>query len=242
MNTLIRPWLSPKMSQSMIGVMNGLGHNVQYGRGEEIYTSPNLFERLMFVRSGVVVKALQDPVRSEPLMLSLSCAGAMCGSFENLYVRDRLPRRHYCLTNAELLVINQELLLKIADQNILWQRELANYSSHCALCDRLGMVANRFGSVEERLGALLVLLQVEGNGEVEQRLTSSGIEWIAINTIPSLRTISLVLDTDISSLYAVVRQWIASNALRKRAGRYWFKRSVFFDYRDWLHNIVRRNI
>ena len=84
MNTLIRPWLSPKMSQSMIGVMNGLGHNVQYGRGEEIYTSPNLFERLMFVRSGVVVKALQDPVRSEPLMLSLSCAGAMCGSFENL--------------------------------------------------------------------------------------------------------------------------------------------------------------
>lgn len=116
MNTLIRPWLSPKMSQSMIGVMNGLGHNVQYGRGEEIYTSPNLFERLMFVRSGVVVKALQDPVRSEPLMLSLSCAGAMCGSFENLYVRDRLPRRHYCLTNAELLVINQELLLKIADQ------------------------------------------------------------------------------------------------------------------------------
>lgn len=85
MNTLIRPWLSPKMSQSMIGVMNGLGHNVQYGRGEEIYTSPNLFERLMFVRSGVVVKALQDPVRSEPLMLSLSCAG-LCVAALRIYM------------------------------------------------------------------------------------------------------------------------------------------------------------
>lgn len=225
----------------MMGVMNGLGHTVRYCRGEEIYASPSLFERLMFVRSGVVAKALQDPVRSEPLMLSLSCAGAMCGSFENLYVRDRLPRRHYCVTNAELLVINQELLLKIADQNVLWQRELANYSSYCALCDRLGMVANRYGTVEQRFAALMLLLQVEDKTDVERTLHISGVEWVPISTFPAMKTISMMLDTDVASLYGVIRGWIGANALRKRGGRYWFKRPVFAEHWTWLQNIVQQN-
>lgn len=225
----------------MIGVMNGLGHSVRYARGEEIYLSPNLFERLMFVRSGVVAKALQDPVREEPLMLSLSCAGALCGSFENLYVRDRLPRRHYCVTTSEVLVVNQELLLKIADQNVMWQRELANYSSYCALCDRLGLVANRFGSVEQRLGALLLLIQVEGNPEVEQSVNSPGIEWIALNTFPALKTVSMIIDSDVETVHETIRGWTYNNKLRKRSNRYWFNRAIFAEYWAWLQNIVQKN-
>lgn len=108
------PWMSPCLSQSMSFVLAGIGHPMKFRRGDVIYTSPGLFGNLMYVRSGFVVKALLDPVRDEPLLLSMAGPGALCGNYENLYVRDRMPRRHWCLTSTEVLVVNQELLLKIA--------------------------------------------------------------------------------------------------------------------------------
>ena len=149
------PWMSPCLSQSMSFVLAGIGHPMKFRRGDVIYTSPGLFGNLMYVRSGFVVKALLDPVRDEPLLLSMAGPGALCGNYENLYVRDRMPRRHWCLTSTEVLVVNQELLLKIADQNPEWQHELSGYSSVSSICDRMGMFLNYSGTVEERLGALL---------------------------------------------------------------------------------------
>ena len=152
------PWMSPCLSQSMSFVLAGIGHPMKFRRGDVIYTSPGLFGNLMYVRSGFVVKALLDPVRDEPLLLSMAGPGALCGNYENLYVRDRMPRRHWCLTSTEVLVVNQELLLKIADQNPEWQHELSGYSSVSSICDRMGMFLNYSGTVEERLGALLLLM------------------------------------------------------------------------------------
>ena len=150
--------MSPCLSQSMSFVLAGIGHPMKFRRGDVIYTSPGLFGNLMYVRSGFVVKALLDPVRDEPLLLSMAGPGALCGNYENLYVRDRMPRRHWCLTSTEVLVVNQELLLKIADQNPEWQHELSGYSSVSSICDRMGMFLNYSGTVEERLGALLLLM------------------------------------------------------------------------------------
>ena len=117
MNSEIFPWLSPRLSQSMRFVLTGIGHPQRFARGEVIYSAPGFFGTLMYVRSGFVVKALLDPVRDEPLLLSLAGAGALCGSYENLYVRDRMPRKHWCLTTTEVLIVNQELLLKITSGN-----------------------------------------------------------------------------------------------------------------------------
>lgn len=97
------PWMSPCLSQSMSFVLAGIGHPMKFRRGDVIYTSPGLFGNLMYVRSGFVVKALLDPVRDEPLLLSMAGPGALCGNYENLYVRDRMPRRHWCLTSTEVL-------------------------------------------------------------------------------------------------------------------------------------------
>lgn len=225
----------------MVGVMTGLGHSVRYQRGEVIYGSPNLFGKLMFIRSGVVAKALIDPVRDEPLMLSLGTTGALCGSYENLYVNDRLPRRHYCLTTSEVLVVNQELLLKIADQNADWQQELANYASYCALCDRLGMLVNRAGSLEQRFGALMVLLQSEMDPEIEKNISSTGIDWMPLFIFPAFKSMSIVLDSDATELHEVVRNWNTQGIIRRRAGKLWVKRAVFHDYWRWLQRFVQQN-
>lgn len=75
------PWMSPCLSQSMSFVLAGIGHPMKFRRGDVIYTSPGLFGNLMYVRSGFVVKALLDPVRDEPLLLSMAGPGALCGNY-----------------------------------------------------------------------------------------------------------------------------------------------------------------
>ena len=87
------PWMSPCLSQSMSFVLAGIGHPMKFRRGDVIYTSPGLFGNLMYVRSGFVVKALLDPVRDEPLLLSMAGPGALCGNYENLYVTQNLGFR-----------------------------------------------------------------------------------------------------------------------------------------------------
>ena len=234
MSVKIIPWLSPRLSQSMAGVLIGLGHSVKFPRGEVIYSSPGLFEKLMFVRSGFVVKALLDPVREEPLLVSVAGAGALCGSYENLYVRDRMPRRHWCLTSTEVLVVNQELLLKIADEHSEWQRELSSYSSSAALCDRMGMVLNHSGTIEQRLGALLILMLQENNPNVMKHFLTPGIEWVELPFLPDKTTIARLLGCGFTHIEETIRAWVAADVLRKRGRKIWFRRQVFENYWHWL--------
>lgn len=48
------PWFAPRLSRPMIGVLNNLGHEMHYTRGEVLYESPGFFRPLMLVRRGIV--------------------------------------------------------------------------------------------------------------------------------------------------------------------------------------------
>ncbi len=240
MNFDIVPWLSPKLSQSMAGVLYGLGHSVTFRRGDEVYSSPGFFEKLMFVRSGFVVKALQDPVRDEPLLISMAGPGALCGSYENLYVRDRMPRKHWCLTTTHVLVVNQELLLKIADQNPVWQRELSSYSSSSVLCDRMAMYANHAGTVDERFGALIVLMLQASNPSVIRTLESKGVEWVELPFLPSKGICAKLIGSSFEQADNVSRSWVADDDIRRRSGRLWLRRSTFARYWAWVKPFLQQ--
>lgn len=56
------PWFAPRLSRPMIGVLNNLGHEMHYTRGEVLYESPGFFRPLMLVRRGIVARALMDPL------------------------------------------------------------------------------------------------------------------------------------------------------------------------------------
>lgn len=50
----------------MMGVLNNLGHEMHYTRGEVLYESPGFFRPLMLVRRGIVARALMDPLHADP--------------------------------------------------------------------------------------------------------------------------------------------------------------------------------
>ena len=91
----ILPWFSPRLSPSLTAVLQGLGHAMRVPRGEFVYRSPELFGRLMYVRRGLVVKALLEPNHDDPVLMTLSGTGGLCGSYKNLYVRDHMSRAHW---------------------------------------------------------------------------------------------------------------------------------------------------
>ena len=99
------PWFAPRLSRPMIGVLNNLGHEMHYTRGEVLYESPGFFRPLMLVRRGIVARALMDPLHADPLLVSLSGPRALCGSCETLYVQDRMVRRHWCMTSVDVHVV-----------------------------------------------------------------------------------------------------------------------------------------
>lgn len=239
MKTQVIPWMSPSLSQSMRFVLSGIGHQQHFSRGEIIYSSPDFFDALMYVKSGFVVKTLLDPVRDEPLLLSLVGAGALCGSYENLYVHDRMPRRHWCLTSTTVLVVNQELLMKIADENPEWQQELMNYTSAAALCDRMGMYLNYSGTVEERLGALLLLMLQGEDPSSSRSLFSSGIDWIELRFFPGRKTMAQILGCKYEMMNEVIRTWVIRGDIRRRGGKIWIRRKTFLRYWEWLLPIMR---
>lgn len=72
------PWFAPRLSRPMIGVLNNLGHEMHYTRGEVLYESPGFFRPLMLVRRGIVARALMDPLHADPLLVSLSGPRALC--------------------------------------------------------------------------------------------------------------------------------------------------------------------
>lgn len=208
------PWFAPKLSRSMRGVINNLGHRTVFMRGERIYESPGFFQKLMLVERGVVAKALLDPFHKDPLLISLSGPGAFCGSYETLFLQDRMQRRHWCMTTTEVVVANADLLLRICDQNPSWQRELSHYSSICAVSDRLGLLVTHSATVEERLAIFLVANSISANQDFQDLLREGVVEWVALSVIPSLRVAASVINTSPEQIREVLRQWLKEDRIR----------------------------
>lgn len=125
------PWFAPRLSRPMIGVLNNLGHEMHYTRGEVLYESPGFFRPLMLVRRGIVARALMDPLHADPLLVSLSGPRALCGSCETLYVQDRMVRRLVThatsleerlgvLMIASSLSTDSEFLERFRDPSVEW--------------------------------------------------------------------------------------------------------------------------
>ncbi len=225
----------------MAGVMNGLGHSAQYRRGDVIFEERGFFPKLMFVRSGVIVKALMDASYQQPLQMSLAGPGALCGNCDTLYINDHIPRRHKCLSRTEVLVVNAELLLRICDQNPDWQRELNSYSVSCSISDRYGLLFNHSLSLEERVGAFIVICSFQMDPLFLSRLHSRGIEWLELPVLPSRTVVGVILNACSEQVGGIFRRWLRTDAVRYRAHKILLRRVCFETFWAKTKNMIADN-
>ena len=199
-------------------------------RGEVLYESQGLFQRLMLIETGIVSRALMEPFHEAPLLLSVSGPGALCGAYENLYVQDGMIRRHWSMTNVSVVVVNAELLLRLCDQNADWQRELEQYRSMCAIGDRLGRQVNHSMSPEERLGIFLVASSLSMMPGFHNLLRSPGIEWLPLGGLPSATVLAGLLELSVEQVRTVCREWWERDVMRYRSHKVLLSRKMFLEY------------
>ena len=233
------PWFAPRLSRPMMGVLNNLGHEMHYTRGEVLYESPGFFRPLMLVRRGIVARALMDPLLADPLLVSLSGPRALCGSCETLYVQDRMVRRHWCMTSVDVHVVNADLLLRICDQNPLWQRELSNYSAICALSDRLGMLVTHATSLEERLGVLMIASSLSTDSEFLERFRDPSVEWVPLPVLPSMHVAKVLLSANRAKIRGVLQRWLQEDTVRWRSHKILLSRPRFAAFWNRVEPVLR---
>lgn len=229
-NMLFKPWFATDLSRPLCTVLRNIGHRMKFVRGEVLYESQGLFQRLMLIETGIVARALMEPFHEAPLLLSVSGPGALCGAYETLYVQDGMIRRHWCMTSASIVVVNAELLLRLCDQNADWQRELEQYRSMCAIGDRLGRLVNRSTSPEERLGIFLVVSSLSLRPDFEKLLRNPGIEWLPLGGLPSAKVLAGLLELSVGQVRLVCREWWKRDVMRYRSHKVLLSRRTFLEY------------
>ena len=232
------PWFAPKLSRAMRGVLSNIGHKAVFSRGERIYESPGFFHKLMLVERGIVAKALMDPFHADPLLLALSGPGALCGSYETLYLQDRMERSHWCMTSTSVIIVNADLLLRICDQNPVWQRELTHYCSVSAISDRLGLLVVHSASAEERLGMVLIASSAVVCEDFLERLLNPNVQWVVMEALPSMRVVTSALSMTPAEVRGVLHAWAAEDVIRRRPHKVLLSRRRFVQYWSRMEPIL----
>ena len=209
------PWFAPRLSRPMIGVLNNLGHEMHYTRGEVLYESPGFFRPLMLVRRGIVARALMDPLHADPLLVSLSGPRALCGSCETLYVQDRMVRRHWCMTSVDVHVVT------------------------AALSDRLGMLVTHATSLEERLGVLMIASSLSTDSEFLERFRDPSVEWVPLPVLPSMHVAKVLLSANRAKIRGVLQRWLQEDTVRWRSHKILLSRPRFAAFWNRVEPVLR---
>lgn len=106
---------------------------------------------------------------------------------------------------------------------------------------RMGMFLNYSGTVEERLGALLLLMLHCEKPAAMANLFSKGVEWVELPFYPDKGTIARLLGCKFETVSDVVRQWGSHDDIRRRSRRIWLRRRTFLKYWEWLMPFMQQS-
>lgn len=136
-------------------------------------------------------------------------------------------------------VVNADLLLRICDQNPLWQRELSNYSAICALSDRLGMLVTHATSLEERLGVLMIASSLSTDSEFLERFRDPSVEWVPLPVLPSMHVAKVLLSANRAKIRGVLQRWLQEDTVRWRSHKILLSRPRFAAFWNRVEPVLR---
>ena len=235
LDKLPMPWMSPKVSPALTVVVRNLGHKVVCRPKEVVYQSGGLFDRLMYVQSGIAARAVFIPgFDNSPFLVSIAMPGSLIGGIETLYAKDTIQRKHWAVTDCELLTVSQDLLLKLADHQVIWHKELAGYNAACTQYDQLGLMTARATEAENRLGVFLVSFCLRCKALFSSELSDEKKEWVVLPTLPPKELIGSTIGCTEEIVNDVMSRWLESNILRKVNRNLLIRREKVLNYIDWI--------
>ncbi|MEG2155464.1 MAG: hypothetical protein RRY41_10850 [Burkholderiaceae bacterium] len=233
---VMTPWFAPRLSSYATRVVLQLGHCIPGRRGSVVVGEESRVSSLLFVKNGLVARALVHPGRSQPLVWSLSLPGSLCGGCQNLYSGDHLPRRHWTLRDSEVLEVPQELLLKIADRDVALHRELAAYCERSAMCDKLGLLVGHLAANADRLQIFLASALLAAGHDLHGSLGEES--HLRLPPLPRREVVAQVVACSPAVVDRVLTEWIQSGDLKRGDGALWISRERALHSYHWLQQLL----
>lgn len=234
---LLLPWFAPKLSQAVSRLVLNIGRRCVLTKGQSVGTS-TFFNRVAFVKNGLLAQGLINPGSTTPFMLTLAGAGSFGIAGNSIDRLDNLPRRYWAATHCEVLTVMPELLWRLAEVEESLNRELTDYALRRAISDRLSLMICQATGPEDRLGVFIVSL-LAASESMGFSILDGDHTWLRLPTPPSRKLLTAVLACCQSDIDNVLRGWTTDGSLRFANGALWMRRSVLLHYRDWMQPFVR---
>lgn len=213
------PWFAPKVSPALNTIVRNLGHRVDKSKGDVLYETGSMFEDTTFF----VLLALQ---------------GSLIGCVETLYSKDSVMRRQWAVNNCEVLTIPKEILLKLADHEPSWHKELAGYNAATTLADRIGLMVTREGDPHQRLGSFIYAYCSRSGLPIDEELRDEKKDWLALPSFPPRKLIGQVIGCETSLIDKVVEDWQNEGSLKKIHRNALMRRTKLCEYFYWLQRFI----
>lgn len=232
------PWFAPQLTPPLIRLMSQLGHRTFVPKGKVIFAKCSFFSqsRIHYVKSGFVAQALIHTGSNFPMLVTLSSNGSFCGGEQEIYAKDPMPRKHWAVTDCEILSVPTELLRQLADRNISIHRELAAYAAQSANNDRIGMLISHMADDEQRLGVFAASMFL-ARGENLSAKCHPG-EWLELPKMPHRDLISSITMVNQRSMNEIIKSWVAAGDLAHRNGRIWLSAGRLEPSYKWLRQLM----
>ena len=217
------PWFAPKVSPALNTIVRNLGHRVDKSKGDVLYETGSMFERLMYVQSGTAARAVLMPgFEDTPFFVLLALQGSLIGCVETLYSKDSVMRRQWAVNNCEVLTIPKEILLKLADHEPSWHKELAGYK----------------GDPHQRLGSFIYAYCSRSGLPIDEELRDEKKDWLALPSFPPRKLIGQVIGCETSLIDKVVEDWQNEGSLKKIHRNALMRRTKLCEYFYWLQRFI----
>ncbi len=233
----ILPWFSPGLSQGISRVILNIGSRGVLNKGQIVGTNA-FFKRTMFVKSGFVAQGLINPGGTSPFMLTLSGPGSFGISTDAIDRLDHLPRRYWAATHCEVYTVNPELLLRLAEVEASWNRELNEYALRRAVSERLGLMMCQATGVEERLGVFFASLFASFSRSAVKEMEKGG-DWLELPTPPSRKLVSAVLSCRSEEVDETLSRWWREKMIVFSNGRLLMRGSTLLRYWNMLQPFMQ---
>lgn len=231
------PWFAPILSQAVTRVIINIGSHSVLEKGQSVATSA-FFNRIVFVKSGFLAQGLINPANSAPFMLTLAGADSFGISTSSIDRLDNLPRRYWAATHCEIYTVNPELLLRLAEVEKSWNKELNEYALRRAVSDRLGLMIFQATNTEERLGVFLTSLFLAAS-RFSLRQLECATEWLRLPTPPSRKLIAAVLSCRQADIDEVLCRWFHDKVIQFFDGGLLIRTTQLVSYWQWLQPFMQ---
>lgn len=226
------PWIAPRVPDELANLFRRLGSHHRVCPGEFLFNETQAVEHLVYVRTGLIGRAVINPDTRQEMVLALSPPRRMAAGTLNFFSGLPCVGKYFAFESSELICCPQSLVRAVIADNPGLIRSLAIHCELLALSNRLTSCSQLILPVRRRLP--LFLLAWACAFGVWSKRHGGNESWIRA-PLPVVRSdLARLVSTSVVTIDRQTAEWRSAGLLVREARTLWIKPALLEESLDWL--------